>query len=409
MMHPPARRRQRFALETRVCIATRSNQLRAGLRLLLRSPTFLATGRSLTTVMIAALNYPPTFFGAFLEPLPPLLRAIVFNVLSLLARLTAHSASSGHTPPTLSPLFGPLLFGLGPPALAFQHAYVHYLRATNAMEHVMLAFIRWQDAPSNDSAGTVSGSATSLGVPSRLKDWIRGYPATLPARPAKQERLTPRRGARTLRVVSVRRNVRMYTPDLVRHASAWAAARGAASGAFGSSKEWARVSPPALKLPPRYSDAFRKRMDLPTGFQPATAPSGSVSSTSSSGSSVPVDDDYFGLGKEDERFRSLTDLKWGEFEAMGFGGLASDEKKLQFDLTETARTVSPARRGASSSTLTATAGARREADDVDVDGLLCERLLPHGRAAQRDTRAVGADREQHRQLAGTTGGNAAQA
>jgi len=38
------------------------------------------------------------------------------------------------------------------------------------------------------------------------------------------------------------------------------------------------------------------------------------------------------------RFRSLTDLKWGEFETMGFG-VGADETKLQFDLTESARTV----------------------------------------------------------------------
>ena len=41
----------------------------------------------------------------------------------------------------------------------------------------------------------------------------------------------------------------------------------------------------------------------------------------------------------EDRFRSLTDLRWGEFEAVGFGGL-SDHKKLEFDLTESARAVS---------------------------------------------------------------------
>ena len=53
--------------------------------------------------------------------------------------------------------------------------------------------------------------------------------------------------------------------------------------------------------------------------------------------------DYFGLGKPalagGERFRNLTDLKWGDFEAMGFGNLNPAEKKLQFDLTESAQTV----------------------------------------------------------------------
>ena len=96
------------------------------------------------------------------------------------------------------------------------------------MEHVLLAFVRWQDAPSNESAGSFGGgpgSASSLGVPTRLKDWIRGYPAMLPepaTRARSQDRLQPRRGARTVRIVSVRRNVRMYTPDLLKNAASWA-------------------------------------------------------------------------------------------------------------------------------------------------------------------------------------------
>lgn len=286
----------------------------------------------------AQLNYPPTHFATFLQPLEPLLRAIIFNILSICARLTAHSASSGHTPPTLSSLFGPLLFGLGPAALAFQHAYVHYLRSANAMEHLLLAFIRWQDAPSTQ------GSAKSLGVPARLKDWIRDYPAMLPERAkSKQDRLAPRPGARTIRVVSVRRNVRMYSPDLVKTASSWATRTpGGVTNAFSGSREWERVCPPTLKLPPRYADSYRKRMDLPSNFHPQVTISATASTHSSASSSTLVDDsDYFGLGKDDERFRSLTDLKWGEFESMGFLGSNSDlhEKKLQFDLTESARTV----------------------------------------------------------------------
>jgi len=36
----------------------------------------------------------------------------------------------------------------------------------------------------------------------------------------------------------------------------------------------------------------------------------------------------------------LTEIKWGEVDAMGFGGLHPGERSLQFDLTEGARTVS---------------------------------------------------------------------
>src|SRR6202034_2957951 len=39
-----------------------------------------------------------------------------------------------------------------------------------------------------------------------------------------------------------------------------------------------------------------------------------------------------------------TDLKWGEFESMGFGDLEADGKKLQFDLTEGARHARAAKR-----------------------------------------------------------------
>jgi hypothetical protein len=313
-----------------------------------------------------AYNYPSAHFATLLTDLPPSLVVILLTTLTLLTRLTAHSASSGHTPPTLSPLFGPLIFGLGPATLAFHHTYVHYLRAANAMEHLILAFIRWQDTPRTGSASThgVSpyGSANSLGVPTKLKEWIRGYPSTLPflSEKHKNEKPQARKGARTIRVVSVRRNVRMYTPDLVKTAASWAQKprlgvqlndRGLAG-----SKEWERVAPSALKLPPRYSDAFKKRMDISANFHPdmgagsipiMATPSSSSSISSQSSTLLGDDKDYFGLGNGlgsrvgEDKFRSLTDLKWGEFEEMGFGGLGTDEKKLQFDLTEGARTVRP--------------------------------------------------------------------
>lgn len=308
------------------------------------------------------MNYPPSHFATLLPDLVPPLRSIILNVLTLLTRLTAHSASSGHTPPTLSPLFGPLFFGLGPATLAFHHTYVHYLRAAHAMEHILLSFIRWQDHPrptTTPSSGELNayGSAAALGVPTRLKEWIKGYPAMLPSlHDRKDEKPQARRGARTVRVLSVRRNVRMYTPDLVKSAATWAHRRpGAASTntrGLAVSKEWDRIAPATLKLPPRYAESYKKRMDMAPNFHPDTyglsaAPSvSSYSSTTSSGTSASLleDKDYFGLGlggrEGEDRFRSLTDLKWGEFESMGFGGLGvEDNKKLQFDLTEGARTV----------------------------------------------------------------------
>ena len=160
----------------------------------------------------------------------------------------------------------------------------------------------------------------------------------LATRSRKHERFQPRRGARTVCVVSVRRNVRMYTPDLVKGAASWATRLPSgvthAPNPFAQSRDWERVAPPTLKLMPRYADSFKKRMDLPPNFHPHTGVASTLGDSQT---------DYFGLGKPgvagEAQFRSLTELKWGEFETMGFRGLESSKKKLQFDLTESARTV----------------------------------------------------------------------
>jgi hypothetical protein len=116
--------------------------------------------------------------------------------------------------------------------------------------------------------------------------------------------------------------------------------------AFAQSWDWERVAPPTLKLAPPNADSLKKRMDLPPNFHPHV---GIVSSTASISSSTTISTlgdyttDIFGLGKfpiaGEENLRSLTDLKLGEFEAMDFEGLEPSEKKIQFDLTESARTV----------------------------------------------------------------------
>ncbi|KAH0580415.1 hypothetical protein H2248_001917 [Termitomyces sp. 'cryptogamus'] len=176
------------------------------------------------------------------------------------------------------------------------------------MEHLQLVFIRWQDAT----------SAPSLPIPVRLADWIRRYPAVLHKPPTQ-----PRPAARTVRILAVRRNVRIYSPDLVKSAASWASPKNALSN------EWARIAP--FKLPPRYSDAYRKRMAMPGNFHPDTgslSPPPLAAASSSDSLCAP---------------RSLTDLKWGEFESMGFATL-DDAKKLQFDLTESARTERSAKR-----------------------------------------------------------------
>ncbi|KAK7443796.1 hypothetical protein VKT23_015577 [Stygiomarasmius scandens] len=435
----------------------------------------------------ALLGYPPTHFATFLTsspginysvsgmqssmqpnpsnpsqphtPLPKTLTHILLSLLSLLARLTAHSASSGHTPPTLSPLFGPLIFGLGPPSTGFHETYIAYLRSVGAMEHIILSFVRWQDSAGQTSNtesnamlnGSRSATGTTLGVPTRLKEWIKGYPAMLQGNFAAQpttaplppssfnpyapdrnsglsnisapltsgtgagggRRPEPRKGARTVRLISVRRNVRQYERDLVHTAAKWGETTplggfnaqsstdlnspmfgaGTRGNGLAESKEWERVIPglpkeyreakereaggyggwslttKPTKMPPRYSEPFRKRLALPPSAQPevgagaksvydmgfAGEGDGAVSrslSTYSTSSSKTSGSDLFSLPPSTSSsptslsppslssFKSLTDLRWGEFEMGGFGGLGSDKdsfKALEFDLGESAR------------------------------------------------------------------------
>ncbi|KAJ3774386.1 hypothetical protein FB446DRAFT_787002 [Lentinula raphanica] len=339
---------------------------------------------------VTALNYPPDHFRSFLPSLQTPLRLILLTILSLLARLTAHSATSGHTPPTLSPLFGPLIFGLGPSGLSFNHTYTYYLRSVNAMEHILLSFIRWQNTP--DATGSYSniltgGTASALGVPPRLKEWIKGYPAMLDTNAnyrlsslsSSEQQHRPRKGARTVRVTSVRRNVKTYDKDLVKNAASWgdqsttgiATPSSSPNGSFASSYEWTRISPPSYgydssRFPPKYSDAYRKRLNLPNAspdltYKNSLSPpvdfnspplSALTSRTAFSFASSESLGDLFSpsgslggrIGAGERDYKSLTDEKWGNFENAGFGGDEKTEKKLQFDLNESARAARSVKR-----------------------------------------------------------------
>ncbi|KZW03173.1 hypothetical protein EXIGLDRAFT_759057 [Exidia glandulosa HHB12029] len=243
----------------------------------------------------SALRFPQNHFTAFREAIDSGdVRVLLDALFALLSRLTANSTSSGLTPTTLASLFGPLLFGLGPANSTFQSVYAYYLRSTHATEHLLLAYIR---------QGT--------NIPPRLADWVRGYPAMLPST---SQLDSPRRGVRTVRVLAVRRNVRMYALDLVRSGAAWQMPP--------TSKEWNRITANDTRAP-RYSDNFRKRLNLAMTFAPELPPDGKQKQADAD------------TTVEAERFRSLTDMRWGEFEALGFG--TPDETKLQFDLTESAR------------------------------------------------------------------------
>ncbi|KAJ7430346.1 hypothetical protein B0H11DRAFT_1764435, partial [Mycena galericulata] len=310
--------------------------------------------------------YPPTAFSTLLATLPAQLPPILTPLFALLTRLVAHSNKSGETPPTLAAVLFPTVEDFS----AFPAVYAEYLRGARAAEHLLLASIR-------EGVGEMEGRG--LGAPTRLREWVGMYPGGIsggegdPSKPP----TGPRRGAKTARVVHVRRNVRSYSVDLVRSGSAWAGSSGGGESfsslcppnEWAASKAWRGILAGGAGAP-RYSDPFRKRMDLAAGVQPSTSSTTSSSTpygtsgfnTSSLNASSPYGSNApsayhstTSLTEDGSAFRSLTDMKWGEFESLGFGsggetspgGVKQEggiEGRLRFDLTENARAERLAKR-----------------------------------------------------------------
>lgn len=291
--------------------------------------------KTLVALRHPALRFPATHITAFVEAVPPPVRPILTELLKLFARLCAYSAQSGLTPIALSTFFGPLLFGLGPESAPFSHTYAAYLRSSHAAEHLILCNIRNVEMES---------LSTATSMPPRLKDWIRGYPVMIsPLRDLEK----PRRGSKLVRVASSRRNTRLYTSDLVKNCASWGT-----EGDMPHRPEWQRIAPNGQL--PKYSDDYRRRLDIPASYAPSISSFGSRSSldTPSSLSSPPSSsakalafslsiDNPVGHSLLDttpvKTFNSLNDLRWGEFEELGFS--EADSQKLQFDLNEGARQV----------------------------------------------------------------------
>ncbi|KAE9390396.1 hypothetical protein BT96DRAFT_925916 [Gymnopus androsaceus JB14] len=357
------------------------------------------------------LGYPPAHFAQLLDTMVKVPKQSV-------------APRSRCTPPTLAPLFGILVFGLdasasglasssspnsslattlGSPSHPFTATYTSYLRSTHAMEHLLLSFIRWQDTPVSLGGGGIGVG----GVPTRCKEWVMEYPrelsnhnavlALMDGGGAHGERgaLGPRQGAKTLRVVSVKRTVPVYDGDLVTSCGRWdqigiGAGAGQPSSSYtytlAGSEEWKRISPQLLnpsskdkardkeKLPPRYSDSYRKRMNIPVGVEPGVDPlalsmsrprssNSSYGNTSStygyrrgsyastftyglgsalSGGSTPTSPSAPNGKDSSERFKTPTDAQWRLFESSGFLSSPStltpsgSASALKFDLTESA-------------------------------------------------------------------------
>ena len=289
-------------------------------------------------------NFPPDAFQAVYLTIPKPIHKLFTTLFALLSRFCAYSSSSGLTPSTLSSHFGPLIFGIGPTSLPFGPTYKLYLRSNHATEHLLLAYIQHSDYE----------APIGVELPTRLKGWIRGYPSMLPRSVEDLEK--PRSSSRMVPIASIRRNVRLYSTDLVKTATVWCN-----DGEHTARKEWKRVVPSqhGEYSKAKYSDDYKKRLNMPKAMEPQTHydnhPSLGVSASVTNFSLSPpmeprnpIDDAIARSHPElssssslansttnEDRFKNLADMQWSLFSESGFN--APDSKLLQFDLGETAR------------------------------------------------------------------------
>lgn len=313
-----------------------------------------------------AFRYDPLHFDHFYHGLPPVLRDILAQIFALLMHLAANAVDSGLTPNILSALFGPLLFGLGPPSSPFEVAHSSFVRASGATEHLLVAYIRSEQARHDKLRGP---------FPTRLQHWTLGYPKTIISDRELDQGL-PRRGVRLRRLEKAHRLVRSYSPNLMSSAQEWAAdmkTRGIQWDA------WDRILPPPPTAPrkktggPRLSESprlpvvterHRKRLCLASESIPLPTCT-SVSSISSGFEKVswPDETPEINLGvplveqekatrqhnrlpppsftfNEQGRCSTLAEQSWMEFEGLGFAESLSKER-LDFNVNEGAKRVSP--------------------------------------------------------------------
>ncbi|CDS01112.1 uncharacterized protein SPSC_01609 [Sporisorium scitamineum] len=283
-------------------------------------------------------QYPATAFKDFVSHLGPENAKLLSSLFSLLSSTASYSLKNGMMPAKLCKHFGPLLFGL-PEDETFARTYDAYVRASNATEHLLLAYIRFQ--------------ATIASLPPRLAQHINGYPSILTA-----EITVPSASSKLVPITQIERNVRLYSADLVQSACEIDITE--------PCPEWedCRNSNEVLGKDPQLSDKFRKLINLRGGALQGRR-AGVVKTLES-----PF--------KEDDavvNHSSLVSKQWDDFMSGGFA--APDSSKLAFDLNESARRNRVAKRETVQWNEFSKAGFQNEEGSTLADVLSFDDVLKH--------------------------------
>ncbi|GAA5992010.1 hypothetical protein JCM10908_000695 [Rhodotorula pacifica] len=234
-------------------------------------------------------SYAPTACSAFLiNRLPPASGRLLSILLALFSSVAAHSAKNGLPPRKLAALFSPYIFGLSDDR-SFDETYQEWQRSTDALEHILLSYLRFQ--------GT-----TGL-LPTFLQPFVAGYPESLGLEANADTSLRESKGARLEAATGVRRCTRFHSRNLIRQAGTWN---------LPHSRDWQLLLAPTAPVSPDepvYTPSYRHLLNIRAAH----------------GLEDEEDDDL-------QRYRSTVQKEWAKFGEIGFQDV--DSKKLEFDLTE---------------------------------------------------------------------------
>ncbi|BGP12621.1 hypothetical protein JCM10213_008758 [Rhodosporidiobolus nylandii] len=216
-------------------------------------------------------------------------------LLSLFSSLAAHAPANGMPPRKLAALFSPYVFGLADDR-TFDETYEEWQRATDAFEHIILAFIRDQQADEP--------------LPTFLERFVVGYPATLnvsckPGEPPKVPK-----GARIEEVTRFKRLTRFHSRNLIQQSRTWEIPHSANWKLF-----FDHTNPSST---PVYTASYRHLLNIRSNH--GLADDGDL-----------VDDG------EMQKHKTMVEKEWSKFGDIGFADV--DSKRLEFDLTEGERPV----------------------------------------------------------------------
>ncbi|KAK0547184.1 hypothetical protein OC846_004138 [Tilletia horrida] len=255
-------------------------------------------------------HYPLNSFEHFLRNISAPAASLLDSLFSLLSSVTAYSLKNGMTTSKVSRLFGVLLFGL-PEDETFARTYDAFARASNATEHLFLAYIR--------------SLSTSSSLPTRLTESVKGYPSMIVS-----ELTAPGKQARGVPLTQIERTVRLYSVDLLQSAAEMTIEQ--------DCPEWAacRTEDKRLGSEPQLSEKYRKLINLR-----GQAIRKKVGVTAAQAGSRPKTQETAGKTALDavtvESYGSLASKQWGDFLSDGFS--STDSSKLAFDLRESQRKV----------------------------------------------------------------------